>query len=624
MFITKTFDFKSSAKLSLFYIITVLIFYSLFSFYQISNHFRSNFIPTISMSENIMVVVIDEKSLEKIGTWPWERSASAEIISKLLSYQPKKLGIDILFAENNKPSLELENVLKDNRVVVANQFENTNLVGNVDNAGFTNLPVDEDGKIRKVISENNNKQSFASKISNKSNIPKSFLLNPNVKLPKTISLSEIIDDPSLGKILENKTVIFGSNISSLGDFKSIEGFGLIPGVYIHALILNQIEQGQYSFTSSLSSFEELIMIFFATILLLIALNNLKLNFYIFTLLNLTILQIIAFTPTLNPLFSLEFLLANSVGLIILMLYTYILINLFEKFKLHKTLSLYLPRQLTQIIHKKQGVINLGGEIKKTTLLFTDIRGFTKMTEEFENTEELAIFLNKILDLQTNIIHKNFGIVDKYIGDAVMAFWGAPIANSNDEFNAIMAGCQIIASLKNFNQKNNSNVNLGVGISTGQSMVGNFGSTDRFNYTVIGDVVNTASRIESLNKTYGSSILIDQNTLEALDFKSRSHFIFGEVDKIRLRGKNKVTILYEVLFFLDSDKSEWIQVGEGNATEKLYLKGLKLYYKGEFAKARKNFAELKSVKAKLLTNRCAELISNPPTVWRGVWNFQSKG
>lgn len=193
----------------------------------------------------------------------------------------------------------------------------------------------------------------------------------------------------------------------------------------------------------------------------------------------------------------------------------------------------------------RGDLALGGETKTATVFFSDIRSFTSISEKM-TPAEVVQFLNEYMTLMVNIIHKHDGVVDKFIGDAIMAVWGAPVSRPNDTENAVNAALEMRAVLHKFNQGRGSRtkpiIRIGMGLNTGEVLAGQIGSNDRLEYTVIGDTVNLASRMEGLNKTFGTDILITQNTYEQVKKK----FVCQPLHKVQVKGKSEAQRVYAVL------------------------------------------------------------------------------
>jgi len=203
-----------------------------------------------------------------------------------------------------------------------------------------------------------------------------------------------------------------------------------------------------------------------------------------------------------------------------------------------------PRVVSQLIDNP-AKLSLKGEQKYLTVLFSDIRGFTTISEQM-NSEQLSYFMNEYLTTMSDCIIDHGGTVDKFIGDAIMAIWGAPLDDGDHAVHALQAAMGMMAQLKETRQdyarRGLPVIDIGIGINTGIMSVGNFGSHARFDYTVMGDHVNLASRLEGANKEYGTHVIISEFTRKELGDRFFCRFI----DKVRVKGKNKAVNIYEPL------------------------------------------------------------------------------
>lgn len=208
-------------------------------------------------------------------------------------------------------------------------------------------------------------------------------------------------------------------------------------------------------------------------------------------------------------------------------------------------SKYIPKALLAKLVHAGTIASVGGERKEMSVLFSDIRNFATVAEKI-SPEELMVHISEYLNIITQIIHRYHGNVDKFIGDAVMAFWGAPL----DDLNHVSHACLAALSCRyHIGKLNESWKKQGkplfytrFGINTGVAVVGNMGSFDRLNYTAIGDEVNLAARLEQINKLYGTQIIVS----EAVYLVCQNEFVFRPVDRVRLKGKSKETAIYELL------------------------------------------------------------------------------
>ena len=269
-------------------------------------------------------------------------------------------------------------------------------------------------------------------------------------------------------------------------------------------------------------------------------------------------------------------------------------------------------------------LTLGGEKRKMTIMFCDVRGFTAISEALkEKPEVLAEVINTLLTELTNDILECGGTIDKYMGDCIMAFWNAPVENPKHAELAVQAAQKMMKTIYKVNDiisaqgQVSFDLRIGIGVATGECVVGNMGSKQRFDYTVLGDVVNLASRLEGQTKGYGITTVLCKNTAEAVLDKKE---IVLEIDKIRVKGKTDPETIFGLL------------EAEASETElKVVEDYLRLFREGKFKDAKKaikqNIQDEKSSIfqfSKLMDERLDELLELPvPKDWDGVYTAQTK-
>jgi len=217
-----------------------------------------------------------------------------------------------------------------------------------------------------------------------------------------------------------------------------------------------------------------------------------------------------------------------------------------KQQIKKQFEHYLDPGMVKKLQKDPSLLKLGGETKEMTFLFSDIRGFTPISEKYKgNPEGLTKLINRFLTRMTDVIIANGGTIDKFMGDCIMAFWNAPIENSKHREMAIKSALEMNIALKDLNTKLQAEglpqINIGIGINTGEALVGNMGSEQRFDYSVIGDAVNLASRLESSSKTLGKTIVIGEETRRTIE----KMYPFEYIDSITVKGKTEEIKVYTI-------------------------------------------------------------------------------
>jgi adenylate cyclase len=291
-------------------------------------------------------------------------------------------------------------------------------------------------------------------------------------------------------------------------------------------------------------------------------------------------------------------------------------------RMKSTMSRYMdPGLADQILAGGEDI--LGGKSTTATILFSDIRGFTTLTEEL-GAQGTVSLLNEYFTIMVDCIQKEGGMLDKFIGDAIMAAFGVPFSHDDDEDRALRAAIGMIRALNEWNIKRVGDgkkpVKMGIGINTDTIVSGNIGSPRRMDYTLIGDGVNLASRLESLCKQYHASILISENTYKKL----RGTYRIREVDSVVVKGKTEPVAIHEVLDY--HDETTFPNVME---VVNQFKNGLAQYRNGAWDRAIDAFEEALKLHqdeklCRMYIDRCTHLKENPPeTQWDGVWIMKSK-
>jgi adenylate cyclase len=293
----------------------------------------------------------------------------------------------------------------------------------------------------------------------------------------------------------------------------------------------------------------------------------------------------------------------------------------EKKKVRAAFGQYVAPGVVDRLLKEPDLLRLGGDEKELTAMFTDIRGFTAISEGL-SPGALVELLNEYLSEMTEVIFRNWGTLDKYIGDAIMAFWGAPFPQPDHAERACRAALEMLQVLRRLQDKwlaeGRSQINIGVGINTGPMVVGNMGSNRRFNFTIMGDNVNLASRLEGINKEFGTRLVISEYTYRA----AGKNLVVRELDLIRVKGKMRPVRIYELLA-LDNEKEKYADLVER------FQQGLECYRGGQWDAATEIFEKLvqdypADKPTRVFLERCHHLIGQPPEgVWDGVFTMTHK-
>ncbi len=294
---------------------------------------------------------------------------------------------------------------------------------------------------------------------------------------------------------------------------------------------------------------------------------------------------------------------------------------FEK-RIRKAFSRFVPEQIIdQLVEEADDSEKIAvGEKRKVAILFSDIRSFTNISE-CNKPEVIVSFLNRYFTTMVNVIKKHGGTIDKFIGDAIMALFGAPISYDDNAYRAVAAANEMREALQtvplgDLVMPEGLKFGIGIGIHYGDVTVGSIGSSDKTDYTVIGDNVNLASRLEGLTKTYGTMIAVSDSVKK--DIKT-DDFVFRHLDDVKVKGKENAVSIYSVDKSIDEFPMEY---------RDSYKKGLELYQTGIWNLAKEYFSKAMAAApndkaAKLMISRCEEFIANPPENWDGATKFTTK-
>jgi adenylate cyclase len=303
------------------------------------------------------------------------------------------------------------------------------------------------------------------------------------------------------------------------------------------------------------------------------------------------------------------LLAALLGYIIAFLYRIGLMDR-DRWRLRRTLGLYLPQPELERLHASGALPELGGETRELTVMFVDVANFTAFAESHPPAEVTAA-LNAHFDRLANIVEEHGGIVDRYVGDAVIALFGAPVAYADHAGRAVAAALAVTSEHDPQHAAGDGpGFAIRIGLATGPALVGNIGSRRRFNYTAIGDTVNLAARIEGMNKVYGSRILVQNRTAEAC-----AGIAFREVDRVRVVGRAQPIELFEPLAEPETEDAILS-----------FAQALELYRSRDFAEAVTLFQRLaeRDPVARTFLARCRALLLHPPSPdWDGTHFAEAK-
>jgi len=367
---------------------------------------------------------------------------------------------------------------------------------------------------------------------------------------KTISMIDVMEGQIPAGDIKDKIVLIGAPSIGLKDVVPTPFDATLPGVELHANVIDNILSNRFLYRRSLPfGLEPLldfaIILFFGVVLGQILPRMNARNSVLFTIAILAGFTLFNYVAFVRMAWVLSFIypgLALVVTSGSLISYKYFTEEK-EKKKTKSTFKSYLDPHVVEQVLNRPDLLKLGGDKRELSVLFSDIRGFTSFSEKMAPTE-VVHFLNQYFAKMQGIIWKNQGTLDKLIGDAVMCFWGAPLEVKDHALRSVVTALEMINAVEELRGvlvlPGGAKFDIGIGVNTGQMVVGNMGSPDRLSYTIMGDNVNLGSRLESLNKYYGTKILISDSTYEEI----RDMVFCRQLDTIQVKGKSHAVTIYE--------------------------------------------------------------------------------
>jgi len=548
----------------------------------------------------LAIVAIDDESLKIMPEkWTWPRSYYAKIVNVLKADGAKVIGFDMDFTDHStrnpgEDAAFAKAVKKAGNVIIPAVYMVDKEVRYVKNhfvmpiqelkdqergIGFVGHVYDQDSNVRKsyIIMDDESTQKRYLSLSMAMlgeyfgfskealeagpgkvkwvnlDIPldreNTFLINfagPPKTFP-TLPFYKVYSGDFKPGTFRDRIVIIGSTSDILHDVFATpfsEEGNLMPGVEIYANVMDTIYSRDYLTEPGI------FMNFAFLILIGIITSFLIFNFKAWQGFIIVFLEIISYVMLANFVFLRYNVIISLADPVFIMIFCYLSISTYkvaveekEKHKIKDIFSRYVSQNLVEELLNQE--IKMGGEKTEITVLFSDIRGFTSMSEKME-PEEVVGILNEYLSEMTDAIFKNNGTLDKFIGDAVMALFGTPKFYPDHPLRAIKTAFMMKDKLGKLNAKwtaqGRHTLKIGIGINTGEAVAGNMGSLQRMEYTVIGDTVNLASRLESLNKELGTEIIISSSTYDRV----REHVKVRQFTGIHVKGKEETLVVYEVL------------------------------------------------------------------------------
>ena len=559
---------------------------------------------TPTMSEDVVIVEIDEKSIEQNGQWPWKRTVLADVIWKLREAGAGVIVLPILFSEEDRlgGDMDLAQALVQNGVVIAQVgttqtnknavprgvakigdplpwlFEWPGMLGpiellgiNADGVGVVNTTPEIDGVVRRlpllmrvgdevypsvpmeVIRVAVGDPSYQVKAGAGGVIA---LRVPKFKTIKTDQYARIwlrwnkqFETVSVTgdlSVVQGKTVILGNTAEGISTIIATPN-GEAYSHHAMAVSLQTVINGENIVRLDTATFLEYVAAgVLAFVIILLA------GFAPYWLVGAVLLTVWSGTAYGAYFYFVKHLQLWDASWILLVTTITGFHAVFNRFvkefslkqQIKKQFEHYLAPAMVKKLQQDPSLLKLGGETKTMTFMFSDIRGFTPISEKYKgNPAGLTKLINRFLTRMTDIIIKNGGTIDKFMGDCIMAFWNAPIDDPKHEENAVQAAIdmqkELIVLNKELETEGLPQINIGIGINTGEALVGNMGSSQRFDYSVIGDDVNLASRLESSSKTLGKTLVIGEKTVKG----AKHNYNFDYVDEITVKGKTEKIKVY---------------------------------------------------------------------------------
>jgi adenylate cyclase len=614
--------------------------------------------------QDVVVITADEKSIAEMGRWPWSRDVHGRLVDWLRQAGAKAVAFDVLFTEPDK-----DRPWGDTRLGQAAQRNGRTVFGMLFQVGDGGLPTnplfpipplrresvrlgsvnifpESDGVSRKVpvwmtyegqIYPSLSLAAYAAyrglpaeDAVAELNLPvegnwNEFTVNfvGGFQSFPYFSFVDVVEGRVAPVLFKDKIVLVGGTATALFDFLAVPNVPVFPGLEVHANALDNYLNGNHLRRVGLGWVFLLILIFGLGAGVLTS----RLPAWVGAL-SVTAL-VIGYFAACQTIFSgrnvvLDFVapaLAAVASYVVVLFYRFVTEER-EKRWIKGTFSQYMSPKVIEAISANPSLLRLGGQEREMTVFFSDLAGFTSISEALKPSDLVAV-LNEYLTDMSDIIMKHEGVVDKYIGDAIMAFWNAPLDQPNHASLACFAALDQIDKLKDlqkmFTDRGLPLIDCRIGVNTGNMVVGNMGSKKRFDYTVMGDSVNLASRLEGANKPFHTHIMISEFTYE----KAKNDVETRQLDLLRVKGKAIPIKVYELL------------ARKGGLTEDqkkavgLYEDGLNYYREKKFQKAVDSFKKVLEFlpgdgPAETYIERCrAFLAAPPPKEWDGVFVMTTK-
>jgi adenylate cyclase len=436
------------------------------------------------------------------------------------------------------------------------------------------------------------------------------------------------DDPKMHQIFKGNAVFVGSTAFGAHDLRHTPVDAMLPGIVFHMNMVHMLLEGLFHKPLEDSTLYSWIILITGTLFIVLIMLYKNAIVHLIGLILLVAGLFYLDTFYLLPRgyeIKLFFCLFSPVASYSWLTFLEFYITNKEKNKIKGTFSSYVSPAVVEEMINNPDKVRVGGEKKNITVFFSDVRDFTSISEKL-TPEELARCLNIYMGVMTDIIFKHHGTLDKYIGDAIVSFWGAPMPLQNHPYHAVSAALEMIEALPNVNEQNKAlgfpELKHGIGLNTGECSVGNMGSDKIFQYTALGDNMNLGARLESLCKFYGVELNVSEYTIEAIPEDLRATLTYRVLDRVRVKGKEKPVTIYEVFHSTHPFKLDKEALAD-------YNRAFELYQTQKFKEASEILKRLtekhpQDKSCKRILKACEDFISFPPPPdWDGVFTHTSK-
>ena len=497
-------------------------------------------------SKSLILLDLSDEALTKGGQWPWKRDNIGRVIIKAYRNGAALVVLQVVFAHKDRlggdemflkmiskypviltETNKVKNILSIERKALA--------IGNV------SVPVDIDGTIRKLPLDNSIPDVILKVIKKPTKAKNNIWIDFRHHIPR-IDVTDKDWSSMKGKIVFIGTTFKGSTFVTTPN-------GLKNTHEIMAISTETLLSGKFISRPDWLEKVEWAFVILGGIIFLIIIPRLGVLWSFVPI--IVYLSIVLGTSAVlwtTKLYLTEWL---TPVVIVTIVWGHLIYNNFArenrlKLQIKRQFEHYLAPEMVKKLQKDPSLLKLGGETRNMTFMFCDIRGFTPISEKFKsNPAGLTKLINRFLTSMTNIIIHNGGTIDKFMGDCIMAFWNAPLDNDKHRQLAVKSAIEMQIQLALLNvqlvAEGLPRIHIGIGINTGQALVGNMGSDQRFDYSVIGDPVNLASRLESSSKTLGKTLVISENTTKGIEHI----FPFEYIDSITVKGKTELIKVYTV-------------------------------------------------------------------------------